>query len=203
MKSSGSSGGMQKSHCDICLTPHFHHSTNTWLLQCGMWSRHGDNKCGRGITLTVCVLMRISFYFIRKSRLKRKQKGKGKKRKSRPHIKIKVQKCIHTFITQRFGADSKAHFHTRMWYGSKMGCEHTYDTKFYITNKSNTKFQSKKFTTPHGCASLAVWVCVFIYLFYGFFCFSFSIASPLESRTLISFLSFSGRKTHFPLPIGK
>lgn len=128
--------------------------TNTWLLQCGMWS-DGDNKCGRDITLDVCV--QVDFFLLD---VNRDWKENEKEGKSTAHKNQSTK--MQTHIYHRFGADSKAHSHshTCMWYG--ICC-----TKFYITNRSNTKFQSTKI---HN----STWMCVCVHLFIlWFLLFSF------------------------------
>lgn len=99
---------------------------------------------------------------------------------------------MHAHIYHRFGADSKPHPYTfacgEMWHGSKEwnGMQtYTYDTKFYVTNKSNTKFQSKKFTTPHRCSAC---VCVFSSICSMVSCVFLSLdCNSLETKTLRKF----------------
>lgn len=157
---------MQKSHCDIYSTSHFHHSTkihDCCNVACGAMATTSAEKIHNE-----CVWMFMWICIRRKSR---QNKMKKKNRTAHKNQSTKM----HTHIYHGFGADSKSTFlcvfvcgMTVKWHASTL----TTILSFTESNKSETKFQSKKFTTPH------VWV--FIYLLYGFFCFSFSIASHLK-----------------------
>lgn len=130
---------MQKALRHFRLMPHFHHST--WLLQWHV-ERWRQQVCEWIETMCLCVFVFLAMWiFIRREDRKRNIDA-YKNQTTR----------MHTQICHTFGADSKALLYVYLCSMQQIRMRIRHCTKQFMSNKSKTESQSKKFPTPwvHG-----------------------------------------------------